>query len=64
MNEAAVKKETISQIATRGYRLLPVLSPEQRSGLLCYLLGVMSTEPEWPVLKEAVELYLKEYGIK
>ncbi len=47
--------------AERLSHVIQTLSVERQTGLLCFLLGVMSTKPEWPVLKEAVELYLGEY---
>lgn len=74
MGEAAEKPRgynTMSEDATKEQHeaeglshVIQTLSVEQQTGLLCFLLGVMSTKPEWPVLKEAVELYLEEYGIK
>lgn len=73
MSEAAEKPRgynTMSEDATKEQReaehlshVIQTLSFERQTGLLCYLLGVISTKPEWPVLKEAVELYLKEYEI-
>lgn len=73
MSEVAEKPRgynTMSKDATKEQheadgleKRIQTLSFEQQTGLLCYLLGVISTKPEWPVLKEAVELYLKEYGV-
>lgn len=74
MSEAAEEQrvyKTMSPDATKEQHeaerlshLVQTLSAERQVGLLCYLLGVISTKPEWLVLKEAVELYLKEYGIE
>lgn len=71
MSKAAGKQRgynTMSEDATKEQReaeglshVIQTLSVERQTGLLCFLVGVMSTKPEWPVLKEAVELYLGEY---
>ena len=74
MEEAAEKPrgyKTMSEDATKEQHeaedlshMVQTLSVEQQVGLLCFLFGFMSTKPEWLAVKEAVELYLKEYGIE
>lgn len=40
---------------------IQALTRKQRASCLHFVVGYMSTKPEWPALKEAVESYLKKW---
>lgn len=56
----SIEKEVSMSEAGELEEKIQALTVQQQAACLRFVLGYMSGKPEWPALKEAVELYLEE----
>ena len=60
MSEDATKEQHEAEGLSH---VVQTLTEEQQVGCLHFMLGYMAVRPEWPVLKEGVEFYIRESKI-